>query len=557
VNHPAANDDELYSLLGDWCNGTLSPQRRASLEDLLRSDPDVRQFYWDYMSLHSELSWRESASAQLSQRASELGRAAGPEAELPPARSPVLGFLGGLWSGSGETPGVTAFTWLLMGLICSGIVLTVFFCIVLVFRGGRSVPAIAPQMADRGGSEQGARSTERMGGGEMGRDRSSPHLPISLSPHPSEAAVARLINAYECRWAVGSHSPHPGDDLEPGRKLELLSGLAEIMFQSGARALLQGPGTMEISSRSVAVLRRGKLTIRVEDPDAVGFEVHAPGMKYTDLGTEFGVWVAKDGSQEMVVFRGAVQAEAVRLAEWEMGRSGNGEIGKSDTRAISPSPHPPLSPSSVVLTAHQAVRIEGSGAKIERIEGHEKRFARVSPVAPFAVSSTGAGLVRGAADPHWEITAISTEPDFQPRPAVVADPLSCYVRCDPAGGQWLSTSKNLGTLPDGCRMTFRTRFNLAGFVASTARIDGKISVDDFVAEVRLNGKNVPVPAGSRDKDVYKRWLKLAIESGFVEGDNTLDFVVENAFFGTQTNYVAFCADFTGTARPRPTTGAEE
>ena len=34
-------------------------------------------------------------------------------------------------------------------------------------------------------------------------------------------------------------------------------------------------------------------------------------MKYTDLGTEFGVLVQESGEQEVDVFRGAVQAEAV------------------------------------------------------------------------------------------------------------------------------------------------------------------------------------------------------------------------------------------------------
>ena len=50
----------------------------------------------------------------------------------------------------------------------------------------------------------------------------------------------------------------------------LTSGLAEFMFQSGVRAVLQGPATMEISSRQSAMLWRGKLTVIVLDPNTAG-----------------------------------------------------------------------------------------------------------------------------------------------------------------------------------------------------------------------------------------------------------------------------------------------
>ena len=83
------------------------------------------------------------------------------------------------------------------------------------------------------------------------------------------------------------------------------------MFQSGARAVLQGPATLEVASKTSALLQHGKVTVTAEEPDAHGFEIHTPGMKVTDLGTEFGVLVAKDGMQEVHVFRGSVQRQSM------------------------------------------------------------------------------------------------------------------------------------------------------------------------------------------------------------------------------------------------------
>ena len=195
-------------------------------------------------------------------------------------------------------------------------------------------------------------------------------------------------------------------------------------------------------------------------------------MKYTDLGTEFGVWVAKDGRQEMTVFRGKVQAEE---------DGGRGErlslpsppAVPGDGRGVGGegiSPSPPL-----ILSAREAVRIAKEGAAMERVKSQEGRFVRAIPApGPFALHGTGQGLDRGAADPHWELTSISTNPAFQPQPAVVADPLPIYLRAGPGntgypgGAQWISQSKRLDPMPDACRCTYRTRFDLAGFDAATA-----------------------------------------------------------------------------------------
>ena len=90
------------------------------------------------------------------------------------------------------------------------------------------------------------------------------------------------------------------------------SGLAEIIFENG-QTILQGPATLEVRSRSSAVLTRGKLSVTVEKPQARGFEVVSPGMKYTDLGTEFGVLVAENAATPNAVTFGPNPAAGAKL----------------------------------------------------------------------------------------------------------------------------------------------------------------------------------------------------------------------------------------------------
>jgi hypothetical protein len=211
-----------------------------------------------------------------------------------------------------------------------------------------------------------------------------------------------------------------------------------------------------------------------------------------------------------------------------------------------------------VLSANEAIHVAAPGAaktddrQVQRIAADDKRFVRAIPSrTAVPLFSTGVGLDHGAVDPHWEITKISTDYKFKPQPAVVADPLPIYVRGAKATAQWISKSQALQVMPDACRCTYRTRFDLGGFSASTARIEGRLAVDDYVAEIRLNGKVVPLPAGARGQFLYAKWLDFKIEEGFVAGENTLEIVIENSS-NAQKGYVntmALCAECKGTALP--------
>jgi hypothetical protein len=85
----------------------------------------------------------------------------------------------------------------------------------------------------------------------------------------------------------------------------------EITYDTGAKVILQGPVTYEVESENGGFMSVGKLTGKVEVKKAKGFVVRTPSANVTDLGTEFGVEVTKDGSTTSYVYRGAVRLQAM------------------------------------------------------------------------------------------------------------------------------------------------------------------------------------------------------------------------------------------------------
>jgi len=69
---------------------------------------------------------------------------------------------------------------------------------------------------------------------------------------------------------------------------------------------IQGPAHLELIGTSRARLFEGRIKVRITDPRGRGFVVETPQGNVTDLGTEFGVDVAKGANTGVVVFEGSV-----------------------------------------------------------------------------------------------------------------------------------------------------------------------------------------------------------------------------------------------------------
>lgn len=137
-------------------------------------------------------------------------------------------------------------------------------------------------------------------------EQTQPVANVKSVSEPKTEFVGRITGMVDCKWA-GAASDSPGVSL--GRKFVLASGLMEITYDTGAKVLLQGPVTYTVESKNGGFVSLGKLTGKVENPKAKGFAVRTPTAVITDLGTEFGVEVAKDGSMNTCVFQGTVMFE--------------------------------------------------------------------------------------------------------------------------------------------------------------------------------------------------------------------------------------------------------
>jgi hypothetical protein len=332
-NHQLANepDGDFYERVARCLDGRLAAEEFARLQDELAGDPRKCALFSDICvqaTLLAESGIGAAADAQQSADApspQEKRLPDGPRAARR-RRSPVLGFLHNFNRRMRRTYGEVRYNTVL-AVIC-GLLFSA-----AVAGTGAIIQAIL--MSRERPADQSIADNRPLAPAE-GKGEGSP--------------VARLGRTVDCAWAGETVAAKVGDKLAAGRKLVLQSGLAEIIFENGAQALLQGPATLEVRSRSSALLSRGKIAVTVENPAARGFEIDAPGMKYTDFGTEFGVLVAQSGAQEVHVFRGTVQAAT--NADRQKGRQGERENLQSPPLPVAPSP-PPL-----LLSANESIRVE-------------------------------------------------------------------------------------------------------------------------------------------------------------------------------------------------------
>lgn len=120
-------------------------------------------------------------------------------------------------------------------------------------------------------------------------------------------AVAMLDRVADAVWQPSGEIPRLGGPLEPGW-LRLKSGLAQIVFYSGARLVIEGPAELQLVSAGEVVCLAGRLIADVPSP-ARGFRVRTAQATLTDLGTKFGV-EASARDTELHVFKGSVELQS-------------------------------------------------------------------------------------------------------------------------------------------------------------------------------------------------------------------------------------------------------
>lgn len=139
------------------------------------------------------------------------------------------------------------------------------------------------------------------------------------------------------------------------------------------------------------------------------------------------------------------------------------------------------------------------------------------------LDNLGALLPQGSIDPHYALL-ISGDPAFPGPSAIVSSIPPVYVP-NSSTSQWISPG------PDNMQLdhfgvgsyTYQTTFDLTGLDASTAVLSGLFAADD-IASIILNGQDTGVTTGPGG---WTAFHLFSAASGFVDGVNTLEFVVNN------------------------------
>jgi hypothetical protein len=140
--------------------------------------------------------------------------------------------------------------------------------------------------------------------------------------------------------------------------------------------------------------------------------------------------------------------------------------------------------------------------------------------------NTGAGIAEGQKDTHWSLVSGPGCPLGNCSVyAMITDayPAPKYGPQNNDVSKWLQPFSGNNDMAEGGYYTFRTTFSLEGLDPATASIAGRISSDNNT-EVFLNGVSMGAISGPQ---AFLTWTAFAITSGFVNGLNTLDFVVYN------------------------------
>ncbi len=218
-----------------------------------------------------------------------------------------------------------------------------------------------------------------------------------LSPY-----VARVTGRSADReWAPSQRSLGPHAHLRRGQVLRVASGLLQITHKDGGEVILEGPAQYRVTSRGAGELEEGRLTVR----GIAGFQIFTDELVVTDLGTEFGVAVDADGTCDVQVFEGTVQANLTRSGRESLPiRLAANEAVRFDARTQQVQRRPPGNhfvrrlPARPVLEAppvqagpSQPVRVAGSAITVDATDQFILQAARgLQAVEDLSFDAAGA-----------------------------------------------------------------------------------------------------------------------------------------------------------------------
>ena len=173
------------------------------------------------------------------------------------------------------------------------------------------------------------------------------------------------------------------------------------------------------------------------------------------------------------------------------------------------------------------------------------RAAVIPGLFNTGVDDAGVLLAADAVDPHWRLVESADAAVPGPKAFVVREgfPIPPWI-ANGLASKWIApqADQSGGNRPGN--YTYRLAFDLTGFDPATAVITGRWSSDNAGVAVRLNGQ----PTGlTFDGNFGAFSPEFTLRTGFLDGTNTVEFVVNNA--GDGVNPTGFRAELQGTAEP--------
>ena len=272
-------------LLSSYCDRVISNRDMARLNQLLRSNPALRQRYLYFVGVHANLSYLIAGAPSPESGTRPFPREIGSQAKVqrcdscacaPPSRSLRIA-------------AVAACAALLLGGLLGS-----------TFR-------FWPQRS----------------------------LSAALSTSTSAPVVARVTREAGVRFDENGRSAETGGWLRAG-SYRLVEGVVQAMLGRGAEVVITAPAEFELQSPSRIMLKRGRLSARVPEP-ARGFTVETPSATLVDLGTEFAADVDGSGNGEVHVFRGEVIVNPRSLTDARPLRLGEAQATRIDAASATPS----------------------------------------------------------------------------------------------------------------------------------------------------------------------------------------------------------------------------
>lgn len=172
--------------------------------------------------------------------------------------------------------------------------------------------------------------------------------------------------------------------------------------------------------------------------------------------------------------------------------------------------------------------------------------APITTLYNTGVDDSGAVLPDGTVpDPHYTLVSVpsGSSSSVRVKTAALLGSWSPVTASSISG--WIAPNNGPSVNSPVGDYVYSTTFNLSGLKPGTAQIMGAWSIDNYGFDIRLNGVSLGITLLPPTPNLSSQFHPFTIDSHFIAGINTLEFVVRNG--GQFNNPTGLRVEMTGTA----------